>query len=337
MGRRRLRIPSHYVHKRPAASGRPRVNSVRAWLLGARPYSLPAAAAPVVVGVAWAWHEQGSVQLLPAVLCLLFALVMQVDANLINDYVDFLRGTDRPDRVGPSRMFAQGLITAPAMRRGIVLITVIGLLIGLPLIRYGGVELIVVGLLCAAACFLYSTYFSYRALGDVLVVLFFGLVPVYYTALCTSPPNAGRWVFPLALGLHSSLFTLHSSLPPVRPSAGALWLGLAMGLATDCLLLVNNHRDRRQDPLTGKRTLVVLLGARSGMVLYALCGLAAALIPVCIYWPTCVGMAIYLVLHLRTLRRLRSGEGTALNPLLGATSRNMLLFALLLAASLVLL
>ena len=322
-----MRIPSHYVHRRPATSGRPRVNSARAWILGARPYSLPAAAAPVVVGVAWAWHAQGSVQLLPAVLCLLFALVMQVDANLINDYVDFLRGTDRPDRVGPSRMFAQGLITAPAMRRGIVLITVVGLLIGLPLIRYGGVELIAVGLLCSAACFLYSTFFSYRALGDVLVVLFFGLVPVYYTALCAGQPD-------YALALRTSL--LFPS-PLIRPSAGALWLGLAMGLATDCLLLVNNHRDRRQDPLTGKRTLVVLLGARSGVVLYALCGLVAALIPVCVYWPTCVGMIIYLVLHLRTLRRLRSGEGTALNPLLGATSRNMLLFALLLAGSLVLL
>ena len=321
MGRRGIEAPL------PGPKAGRRAGRLSVWFRAARPYSLPAAAAPVVVGVAWAWHEVGSVQPLAAVLCLLFALVMQVDANLINDYVDFRRGTDRPERVGPSRMFAQGLISPAAMRRGIALTTVLGLLVGLPLIRYGGLELIVVGLLCAAACFLYSTYFSYRALGDVLVVLFFGLVPVYYTALCVGQPHSS-----FLISEDSSFLIPHSSF---RPSPGALWLGLAMGLATDCLLLVNNHRDRRQDPLTGKRTLVVLLGERSGPLLYALCGILAACIPVCVHRSTWPAMAIYLVLHLLTLRRLRGHEGTALNPLLGATSRNMLLFALLLAGSLV--
>lgn len=302
------------------------VNSWRAWVQGARPYSLPGAAAPVLLGSAWAWHvADGQLtlkSLIPFVLCLLFALVMQVAANLINDYVDFRRGTDRPERVGPSRMFAQGLITEPAMRRGIAVCVGLGCLLGLPLILYGGWPLIAVGALCVAACFLYSTHLSYHALGDVLVVLFFGIVPVYFTyhCLCSasspfSPPNWGE---------------------SEGGMEGGFLLGLAMGLATDCLLLVNNYRDRAQDPQTGKRTLIVLLGGRWGLRLYLLCGILAAAIALCVSLRTAPAMVIYLILHLHTFSRMRQLEGQALNPLLGQTARNMLLFALLSALCLVL-
>lgn len=293
-------------------------NSLRAWVKGARPYSLPGAAAPVLVGGAWAVHTGGGhltwAAAVPVALCLLFALVMQVAANLINDYVDYKKGTDRPERVGPSRMFANGLITERAMRWGIGVTTVIGCCAGLPLVAYGGWPLVVVGVLCVAGCYLYSTHLSYRGWGDALVVLFFGVVPVFFTYYCAM------------------------AACPALPRTGdvmALLMGLGMGMVTDCLLVVNNYRDREQDPVTGKRTLVVMFGGRFGLQFYLWLGVLGALVPVGLSLWSAVAMVVYLVLHLQAWARIRRLEGQALNAMLGVTARNMLCYGLLLAVSLI--
>ena len=97
-------------------------NSIKAWILAARPKTLAAAATPVLLGCALAYTD-GAFQWIPAILCFLFAFSMQIDANFINDYYDYLKGTDREDRLGPERACAQGWITLSAMKKGMIITT----------------------------------------------------------------------------------------------------------------------------------------------------------------------------------------------------------------------
>ena len=165
-----------------------KTNSLKAWFLAARPVTLTAAAVPVMLGVALAYKDTNAqCQWIPALLCLLFAWVMQIDSNLVNDFFDFKHGNDDETRLGPKRACAEGWITMKAMKWGIILTTLLGCAIGLPLAFYGGKEMIIVGICCVLFCFLYTTKLSYLGLGDLLVLIFFGIVP-----LRLLPGDAGR-------------------------------------------------------------------------------------------------------------------------------------------------
>ena len=297
-----------------------RTNSAYAWLLAARPKTLTAALVPVLMGSGLAFSD-GAFQTPMAVLCLLFACTMQIAANFINDLYDYQKGTDREDRLGPRRACAEGWITPRAMRIGIGLTLLVACLCGLGLLYlswgklpHGGWELIAVGVTCILFAFLYTTYLSYRGWGDVLVLVFFGFVPVggtYYVQ--TGMLNADVMV-----------------------------LSVVAGLVIDTLLMVNNYRDVEQDKISGKRTLVAHLGARFGQQAYLALGIAAVLL--CTWfvfsgrlswsefiWAPC----IYFYLHLLTWRKMciiRSGE--KLNSILGETSRNMLFIGIMLSVAL---
>ena len=272
-----------------------RTDSLRAWLLAARPKTLTGAAVPVMLGCGLAAADGGFV-LLPAVLCLAFALLMQIDANLINDLWDYLKGSDGEDRLGPERACAQGWITPKSMRRGIAATTL------------------------AAACVLFAFLYTagpyplaYHGWGDMLVLLFFGFVPVG----CTYYVLCGGWTWQVAV------------------------VAAACGLVIDTLLMVNNYRDREQDARSGKRTLVVRLGERAGQRLYLLSGFAAAALCLGLWgdgrtWAALLPL-LYLPPHVAAWRRMvRIGRGRELNAVLGATSRNILLFGLLLTLGLLL-
>ena len=227
-----------------------RTDSLRAWLLAARPKTLTGAAVPVMLGCGLAAADGGFV-LLPAVLCFAFALLMQIDANLINDLWDYLKGSDGEDRLGPERACAQGWITPKSMRLGIAATTLAACAAGCGLIAYGGWWLIAVGAACVLFAFLYTAGpypLAYHGWGDMLVLLFFGFVPVG----CTYYVLCGGWTWQVAV------------------------VAAACGLVIDTLLMVNNYRDREQDARSGKRTLVVRLGERAGQRLYLLSGFAAA-------------------------------------------------------------
>lgn len=292
-----------------------RTNSLRAWFLAARPKTLAGAAVPVMIAVAAAFHAlsaHGAAFWLPAVLCFLFAFCMQVDANFINDYYDFLKGGDGDDRLGPRRACAQGWITLPAMKRGIFLATAFSGLVGLPLVIYGGLDMILIGLACILFCFLYTVSFSRRGLGDVLVLVFFGLVPVCatYYILCKQCP------------------------------AEVVLLSLACGIVIDTLLILNNYRDRDQDRRHGKITLLVRLSVRGGQLFYLSAGLAGALLAAGTMAfhgrYACLLLIIYVALHLATWRRMKKiAAGRALNRILGETARNIFLFGVLTALSLI--
>ena len=129
-------------------------NSIKAWLLASRPKTLTGAAIPVMTGCTLA-YIYGFFNPIPAVLCFLFAFLMQIDANFINDLYDFLKGTDRADRLGPERACAQGWISPEAMKKGILVTTILASLTGVGLLWYGGWEMIPVGVLCILFAFLY--------------------------------------------------------------------------------------------------------------------------------------------------------------------------------------
>ncbi|MEE1310002.1 MAG: 1,4-dihydroxy-2-naphthoate octaprenyltransferase [Bacteroidaceae bacterium] len=289
-----------------------RTNGLKAWFLAARPKTLTGAAAPVIIGGALAFQYVGHLNCLPFLLCLLFAFVMQIDSNLINDYFDFRKGTDREDRLGPERACAQGWVTPKAMRVAIVLTTSLACVLGLPLIFWGGYKLILVGALCVLFCFLYTTCLSYRGYGDLLVLVFFGIVPVCMT------------FFVLAECVTWSVFIA----------------SVACGLAIDCLLMVNNYRDRNQDEISGKRTLVVRFGRKFGLRMYLWLGLLAfalGSLSINVVTGKCYSLlplALYVVLHILVYRKMKPIDGKALNGVLGATARNIFLFGVLFALSL---
>lgn len=297
-----------------------KLNSLRAWLLAARPKTLTAAVIPVLLGSALAFSD-GEFKTTPALLCALFACGMQIAANFINDLFDFLKGSDRKDRLGPPRACAEGWITPGAMKLGIGIMLMVSCLAGLGLLfsvwgnlPHGGWELVVLGVVCVLFAFLYTTILSYRGWGDLLVLVFFGFVPV------------GGTYYVQAYSLNMDVVVL----------------SLVSGLAIDTLLMVNNYRDREQDALSGKRTLVVRFGEAFGRNMYLALGIAAVLL--CLWfvhsgsltliefiWAPCV----YFYLHALTWRKMvhiRSGK--ELNRILGETSRNMLFLGLLLAVAL---
>mgnify|MGYP003469227055 FL=1 len=300
-----------------------RVNSLKAWILAARPKTLTGAAVPVMIGIACAVAMYGwcGIRVVPAVLCMLFALIMQVDANFINDYFDFMKGTDDEQRLGPKRACAQGWITASAMRSGLFVTTLLACIVGLPLVYYGGWEMIMVGLACVVFCFLYTISFSYIGLGDLLVLVFFGIVPVCMTYWLTAPPTALTSI-PFAVVLMS----------------------IACGLIIDTLLVVNNYRDIENDRRAGKLTLIVRIGERGGLVLYLMLGLVGTILAivgvVLLDWHdgqwTQSLLIIYTPFHTWAFNEMRYiRKGAELNRVLGMTARNMFIFGLLASAPLV--
>lgn len=292
-----------------------KTNSIEAWILASRPKTLTGAAIPVMIGCALA-YVYGHFKLMPAILCLVFAFLMQINANFINDLFDFIKGTDREDRLGPERACAQGWISPKGMKTGICITTVLAGITGLLLLFFGGLELIPIGVACMVFAFLYTAGpypLAYHGWGDVLVLVFFGFVPVG----CTYYVMAHEW---------NNSVTIAS---------------LACGLIIDTLLMVNNFRDREQDAISGKKTIVVRFGAKVGMVLYFLLGLVACWL--CFYFIT-IGKIyaallpqFYLIIHILTsIKMAKINRGKALNLILGETSRNMLIFGIMLTLGLIL-
>lgn len=296
-----------------------RQDSLQAWLLAARPKTLSGAAVPVMIGVALAFvdaQEYGDdvFSWTAAALCLLFAFIMQIDANFVNDFFDYAKGNDdSASRLGPLRACTQGWVKTDSMKQAIASTTVLACLVGLPLVYYGGLEMILVGLLCVVFCFLYTTHLSYVGLGDVLVLVFFGIVPV----CCT-----------YYIQLHTLTWQVFVA-------------SIACGLVIDGLLIVNNYRDRYNDERDGKMTLVVRIGSEAAEWLYLILGMVACLLGV-VFWLNGHVLAfvlplIYLVMHIYTWLKLkRINFGRQLNECLGETARNMFVYGLTVALGLLL-
>ncbi len=210
-------------------------------MAGARPRTLPAAVAPVLVGTGVAIALDGF-RLLPALLALVVALALQVAVNYANDYSDGTRGTDA-DRVGPMRLVGSGAATARQVLLAAVIAFGVAALAGLALAAVSSWWLVAVGAVCIVAAWTYTggpVPYGYRALGEVFVFVFFGPVAVVGTTFVQT-----RSVEGLAAA---------ASVP--------------VGLLIVAILVVNNLRDLDGDAAVGKRTLAVLLGDRATRLLY---------------------------------------------------------------------
>ena len=291
-----------------------RPSTVRIWLLAIRPATLPAAVSGVLVGLGAALGIGAPFRLDTAVGCLAVALVLQITANLSNDLSDFRRGADTPDRAGPLRVAAAGLVTERQLGIAIVVTIAIAAAIGLWLTTIGGPVLLGLGALAIVAALAYTGGpwpYGYRGLGEVFVFVFFGLVAVVGTAF-------------LQAGQVAPLFV--AAAVPV-------------GALTTAILVVNNLRDIPTDGAAGKRTLAVILGRRATVAEYRLLLAVAFLVPVALLvagrgLPVLLPLlAVPLALPLeRTVRTF--AEPRQLNPVLKGTARLALVHGLLLAIGL---
>lgn len=211
--------------------------------MAARPATLSAGVAAVLVGTAIAWHD-GVFAFLPFLVVLFAVLAIQIGVNFANDLADALKGADTDSRIGPQRAVASGVISAGDMKRGIAVAFGLAGLAGLYLIWYAGWPIFVIGIVSIIAALGYTNGpipYGYYGLGELFVFIFFGLVATAGT----------RYVF--------------SSPVPVSAWAG----GVVMGLFASGILEANNIRDIDTDRIAGKHTLAVILGRRWARRLFA--------------------------------------------------------------------
>lgn len=292
-----------------SSSSFPPASPVKTWTLAARPKTLWAAVAPVVVGTAMAWEDEAA-HAASALFALLGALLIQIGTNFSNDYIDFLKGADTGTRKGPLRVTQAGLISPRAMKRATFLIFALAFATGLYLVWRGGWPVLLIGSLSIVAGVFYTAgrySLAYLGLGDLFVLLFFGPVAV------------GGTYYVQALDLTWEVIVA----------------GLGPGLLAAALLMVNNLRDADEDRAAGKKTLVVRFGRRFGAGLYIFSVIGAALVPVVLYLVTeahpfalaAVGAVPMAIPAMRTL--LHTQKASDLNPLLGSTARLLLVYSLL--------
>jgi 1,4-dihydroxy-2-naphthoate octaprenyltransferase len=292
------------------------VSPLRLWLAAARPRTLPAAVAPVLVGTALA-AEQGVFRPLVFACALIGSVFIQIGTNLSNDYSDARRGADTEDRLGPVRVTAGGLLPPRRVLIGTYAAFAVAVLAGLYLVAVTGPELLVVGAVSILAGVLYTggpRPYGYEGLGELFVFLFFGLVAVagsYYVQT-----DALRWE--------------------------AFALAVPVGLLAAAIIVVNNVRDIDTDRRAGKRTLAVMLGRRRARALYpAMMGVAFAvtvglgLAGEPTRWVLLALLSAPLGVPLVRLVLTRS-EGPALNQALAGTGQLLGVFSLVLSVGLLL-
>ncbi len=280
----------------------------RAWVLAIRPRTLPAGAAGVVMGSALAWAE-GRFRLDAFLACLAAAILLQVGSNLANDVFDFERGTDTPERLGPTRVTQAGLLSPRQVRGGMVVAFGLAAFAGLYVAWLGGWPVVVIGVAAILAAVAYTGGpfpLGYHGLGELFVFLFFGLASVagtYYV-------QAGS------------------------VSAAAWWMTLPPGLVITAILVVNNLRDLELDRKGGKSTLAVRLGERATKGEYLALMIAAylvlpvaAAIGVVPWWSLLAWLS--LPPATRATRTVLTQKGRPLNAALADTGQAALLLSLL--------
>jgi 1,4-dihydroxy-2-naphthoate polyprenyltransferase len=287
---------------------------LRPWILAARPKTLPAAAAPVILATALAFSD-GRFKAIPAILALGFALLIQIATNFANDYFDFVKGADTPDRQGPARAVASGMVSPRAMLKVTIAAFAVAFAEGLFLLPYGGWPLVIVGILSVVCGLAYTGGpfpLAYNGLADIFVLVFFGGVAVTVTYF-----------------VQAGFITTECVLVSLAPGA------LAVNI-----LAVNNYRDHDTDKAACKRTLVVRFGRKAGAAEYLCMLILAHVVPV-ILWlkgrgALVLATLICLPFGLMLLRILvKSRTRDEFDKALGGTAMFLLLFSLFFSVGLV--
>ena len=272
------------------------------WIQAARPKTLLVSMAPVIMSIAIA-SIFNKINWLPAAICLVFAVMAQILSNFVNDYSDGINGADN-ERLGPQRVVASGLISPDKMRHGIIVWVILTFLLGCTLLYWGGWILLPFGiviLLCALAYSAGPFPLSRHALGDLAVVLFYGIAPVVLT-------------FFIQTGFVNSQIII---------------AGVAIGIVANNLLIVNNYRDAEQDSENGKKTTVTIFGKQIMKGVYFLNPIIAVVLMCLIFNTTVLFYLIpFLIYSIFVDIKFSKSSGTALNQLIGMSSLEAIIFAL---------
>lgn len=274
------------------------------WIEAMRLRTLPVSIAGVVAGTACACLRN-SFRLLPFLICLFFAVIAQIASNFANEYYDYRNGLDKKGREGFRRGVTEGDISPAAMKKATFSLLILDALLGSSLIIWGGWWLIIVGLIVFIFALAYSTGpwpLSHHGMGDIAVVIFFGIIPVIFTEYVQTqffPVNYISW-----------------------------FVGIAIGLMAANVLIVNNYRDYDDDKAVGKRTSVVILGRSRMAGVYLFNGVAGAVLMAMAtsplpFWVS-AGWLAYIAMHFSLWQALKSKTGSELNPILKLTA--LLLF-----------
>lgn len=290
--------------------------SLPSWIMAARPRTLSLSMTPVAVGTALAWAEQRNVHWLAVLVALVGSVCIQIATNLHNDAIDSERGGDGPDRVGPARVTASGLLSVDKVKRGAAVCFAVAALMGLYLVFIGGWPILLLGILSIVSGWAYTggpMPIAYTPLGELFVVAFFGVGAVGGT----------YW---LSTG---------------RLDDVAIVGGLAIGLFAGAVLMVNNHRDVEADTRVGRKTLAILAGSRVSVWIYA----ALMLVPFVLLslladnvsrghaWLALLALPLSLIL---IQRFAQEPPGRGFNRILAQTAQTQLVFGTLLCLGLVL-
>lgn len=290
---------------------------MKPWILAARPKTLGAAIAPVLVGSVLGWKLGGQFSAWLMLATLGSCMALQIATNLFNDAVDGLKGSDTKERLGPVRITASGMVPAKTVLQAAVMVLGIATLLAVPLFLARGWPIVAIGVPSLWFCYGYTggpVPLAYRGLGELFVVLFFGLVAVTGSAFVQS----GQWHFE------------------------AVVAGLQIGMLSTVLIAINNLRDIEEDTKTGKRTLAVRFGV--GFARTEICILMLLPWLLGLFWmfhlptmndPTCFLMAAVLPVVVTSFMDSRiivdvvnTDPSPALNRTLAMAGGHLILFSL---------
>ncbi len=283
------------------------------WIQAARLRTLPAAVVPVVVGTTVA-RAAGGIAWGPALAALAGSLAIQIGTNFANDVFDAEKGADGPDRLGPTRAVATGLISAAAMKRAMIIAFAIATGFGVYLASVGGWPVVAIGLASIASGIAYTGGpwpLGYHGLGDLFVMIFFGFVAVCGTA-----------------------YVQLATVPCL-----AVWAAIPVGALATAIIVVNNLRDRLQDVRVGKRTLAVRLGRGGAIAEYAILLGASYVVAIGLatayrHWWLLLPLASLPLAIVRLRALVRAVTGPEFNDCLAATGKLLLAYGVLFAIGL---
>lgn len=285
------------------------------WWFAIRPKTLSASVAPVLVGCAVAFYA-GSFRWIPVFAILFASILIQIGANLVNDVVDYKRGTDKEDRLGPMRVTQAGLLTPRQVWIGSIVVLALAALAGIYLVVLGGIPILITGMVCILAAVAYSTGpfpLSRNGLGDLFAFLLFGI-----------------------LGVCGTTYLVAGFLPSFA------WVGGAgVGVLVTAILIVNNIRDRVSDRRAGRTNIPILFGRKGGEVEYAAMLLIAFFIPFLFVfhyqitpWVFITWLALPVAANL--MHKIHSAPiDQRFNRYLAQTAQLLLIYSVLLSAGLV--
>ena len=304
------------------------ISRTKAWLLAARPQTLPAAAAPVIVGTALAIYADVFAPL-PAAMAFIGATLIQIGTNFANDYYDAIKGADTEDREGFTRVTQAGIIPPEQVKLATIVTFTLAIFSGTYLVYIGGLPILVIGLVSVFCGWAYTggPYpLGYHGLGDLFVFVFFGIVAVmgtFYVQAVTA-------VEPLTTTIPEGTVTLEAFVASL-PIAGI----------STAIIVVNNIRDRETDVEAGKRTLAVRLGYRWSRVEYVALLALAYITPLWFWLAAGFGPSVLLPLvslpyaAVVTRTVLTRTDGDALNPALEGTGKLLAIYSVLFAVGMI--